>query len=106
MGGTRLPRGRALIVPVRARRNQFGNLSRNAFQRLLARPDTFSGEVRGIGGLWQRTRQGGLKLLIAYEQRAEYEPRFGFREIVRRTVIKRLARNIRVETVKAFSSAR
>jgi hypothetical protein len=77
-GGTRRPARRALLIPVRARLNRYGNLSRGQVARLLARPDTFSGSINGHGGIWQRTRSGGLKLLIAYAASARYRARFGF----------------------------
>ncbi len=74
-GGTRRPRGRALVLPVGIRLNRYGNIARGRVRRLLARRDTFSGTIRGVAGIWQRTRKG-LKLLIAYEEQARYEKRF------------------------------
>lgn len=81
-GGTRLPKRRAIPIPVGQRRNQYGNMPRGSVQRLLARPDTFSGRVNGQGGIWQR-RKNRLKLLVAWEDRAEYRPIFKFYETAR-----------------------
>lgn len=81
-GGTRTPKGTALVVPAGIRRNKYGNIARGGVRRLLARQDTFSGVIRGTPGIWQRTRAGGMKLLIAYEPKAEYKPRFKFAQTV------------------------
>lgn len=85
-GGTRSPKAgrKALVVASEARRNQYGNLSRNQVRRLLARPDTFSGRIGGVGGIWQRFH-GQLHLLVVWAPKAKYERRFGFREEARRT---------------------
>lgn len=81
-GGVRLPKGRAIPIPVGQRRNKYGNMPRGTLRRLLARPDTFSGKVRGVGGIWQRKRgrlgKNKVKLLIAYESSARYQRRLPF----------------------------
>ncbi len=92
-GGTRRPKGRALVVPAAARLNRYGNLPRGAVRRALARPDTFSGTVRGVGGIWQRIGRGGVRLLVAYEDRASYAPRLGFAEGARKTALARFGRH-------------
>lgn len=74
-GGTRRPRGRALILPVGIKLNKYGNIPRTAIRRLLGRTDTFSATIRGVAGIWQRTRRG-TRLLVAYESSASYEKRF------------------------------
>lgn len=75
-GGTRQAKKRAIVVPVKARRNRYGNLSRGYIQKQLARTDTFSGRVGQVAGLWQRMRNGRLKLLVAYEEKATYRRTF------------------------------
>lgn len=82
-GGVRRPKGRALAIPARQRVNKYGNLPRGTVKRLLARSDTFSGRVNGQGGIWQRKKRG-LKLLVAWEDRAVYAPRFRFDEVARK----------------------
>ena len=91
-GGKRLPNRKAIPVPVRGRRNKFGNLPRNYIKRQLLRPDVFAGEVNGVAGVWQRPHrskrrgggtgtagaQKGLKLLVAYKVSASYRPRLKF----------------------------
>ena len=105
IGGTRTPKGRALVLPVDQPTNQYGNLPRGKVKALLARADTFSGRVRGIPGIWQRTRKG-LKLLIAYRPRASYRKRFPFYEIAARQVQLSLPRNFQAALAQAVRSAR
>ena len=100
-GGTRTPSGRAIVIPVGQRTNKYGNMPKGAVRRALARDDTFSGTVRGIGGIWQRTRAGGVKLLVAYEQQARYKPRFRFKETTEQFAAERFP----VEFDKAFKHA-
>ena len=75
-GGTRRPKRTAIVVPVKARRNRYGNLSRGYLQKQLAKPNVFSGRVNGVGGIWQRMRSGRMKLLVAFEPKAEYRKTF------------------------------
>ena len=71
---------------------------KGALKRALAKPDVFSGTVKGIAGVWQRPKRGkrrtkhgaqmgrtgtvgarkGLKLLAAYEKSVKYSPRLKF----------------------------
>jgi len=108
-GGDRLPKGRALVVPVGQRLNKYGNLPRNALRRLLARKDVFSGNVNGVAGIWQRKRgrsgRGGLKLLIAYAPKARYEKRLGFRAGARKTALARVRTHWRRSFAKAMRTA-
>ena len=105
-GGTRTPDGRALVVPVGARTNRYGNLPRGGVRRMLARSDTFSGRVRGVAGIWQRTRGGSVKLLVSYEPRAEYRPRFEFAERARREARRRFPDNFERSFKQAMDTAR
>ncbi len=83
-GGTRKPKRTAIVVPVKARTNRYGNISRGYIQKQLAKPNVFSGKVRGVGGIWQRMRSGKLKLLVAYEPVAKYRKTFDPRRIIYR----------------------
>lgn len=73
-GGRRRPDGRAILVPVNARLNRYGNMSRGAVKRLLAQPTVFSGRVKNVPGIYRRIR-GGVKLLVAYEDTVDYSAR-------------------------------
>ena len=82
-GGTRPARGRSEAVPVGTRLNKYGNIigrRQGKIAKLLARPDTFSGTIRGVAGVWQRGkgRSRSIKLLVAYYPRVQYRARFPF----------------------------
>lgn len=82
-GGIRLPKRKALLMPVGMRLNQYGNMTRNAVKTARSKPNTFSGKIRGVGGIWQRTgknrkKKGYLKLLVAFRSTATYRKRLGF----------------------------
>ena len=99
-GGVRTPKpGSPINIPVQQRTNAYGNIPRGAIGRLRAKPDTFvasgKGDTRHLPpGIYQRLKPKkgqrrktaaiapGLKLLVAFEKRAEYKPRFGFRVTV------------------------
>ncbi|WP_146592332.1 hypothetical protein [Puniceibacterium confluentis] len=89
-GGARKPKGRALVVPVSARLNKYGNLPKAAVARAKARSDVFvasqKGGSRGLkGGVYQRGKSrrgkpGRLKMLVAFEPHANYEARWDFQK--------------------------
>jgi hypothetical protein len=108
-GGTRLPRGRGLAQPTNVPLDQYGNVRRAWLRQVKNRKDVFSGEVGGVDGLWQRTGKGGargLKLLLAYESKAEYQPRLDFASLVRRSVERNLTRNVHEAIKYAMRTAR
>lgn len=73
-GGTRHPRGRTISIPSTSvkRANTGGITKANRPHQLLQRKDTFSGTIRGTAGIWQRTRDGRIKLLYSYNDQANY----------------------------------
>lgn len=115
-GGTRTPAKRALVRPVGAKLNTYGNLPRRGVKSLLARPNVFSGTVGGIGGIWQRpprpkgqSRRGAKvapKLLVAFEDRAQYRARFGFKVLATRVIKAALTPAFREAVRKALATAR
>lgn len=94
-GGSRQPDGRAIVVPVANgfgfRRNKYGNMTRNAVKNALRNKRVFSGQVKGVGGIWLRPKRGrrrdgsmgksgtvgrtGLQLLAVYTDEANYVSR-------------------------------
>jgi len=90
-GGTRKPKGRALVVPVKARLNKYGNMPKGSVGRTAARKNTFvagrgrSGTKHLRAGIYQRpaksARSQSPKLLIAFEPRAKYKSRIKFRPV-------------------------
>jgi hypothetical protein len=97
-GGTRRPTGSALVVPVAARLNQYGNMPRGYVRRLLASGGAFVASrddprtahlAPGIYRRGRRTRAGqsAPQLLVAFEDRAEYSVRFDFAGIAERRAL-------------------
>jgi hypothetical protein len=101
-GGTRRPTGTAIPVPTNnlTDRNRYGNMRKSQLRQILRNPDTFSGVVNGVGGLWHR-QANDLKLLIAWEPSAKYTKRFPFKKIVNTYARKHYAANFR----RAFNQA-
>jgi len=90
-GGIRPPRGKTEAVPVGIKLNVYGNIPgrrQGKLSKLLIRPDTFSGTRKGINGIWQRTRDGRAKLLVAYEPTTKYKPRWRFYAIAAKHSVK------------------
>lgn len=88
-GGTRRPKRRYLPIPSATRKNQYGNMPRNALDTLLARPSTFIAEINGTVGIWERVTnktargRGGkgrrLRLLVNFATQARYGKKFHWR---------------------------
>jgi hypothetical protein len=99
-GGRRTPKARAIVVPgPDAKLNRYGNFTRNYIKTQLAKPDTFSGTIGGVAGIWQRSKRGENKLLAVYKPGIEYDRRYPYHQIsariVPREVTKQLNRSIR-----------
>ena len=105
-GGTRHPKRRAILMPAGVRRNKYGNMAKGAVKRLLARDDTFSGKVNGRPGIWQRKRDGSVVLLVSYETKAEYQPRWGFKQSAVDLVRRRYDVHFREGMARAMASAK
>jgi len=107
-GGTRGPAKRSEPVPFNIRLNKFGNIPgrhSGKISKLLARPDTFSGTINNIDGIWQR-KNNILKLLIAFEENVKYTKRFKFSETVIKTVKRVFVRRLKLELARAIKTAR
>jgi hypothetical protein len=116
-GGVRTPEGAALLVPVSARLNKYGNLPKTALKRARSRTDVFvasrsAEETRHLPpGVYQRGRkrrgkQGGPKLLVAFEDRASYTPRWNFQDLAMRRARDRFRRHFLARFRQAMASAR
>lgn len=94
--------GAPILTPVDASLNPYGNIPKGMLQFWRANPKRFFvGEVRGVYGAWERiSAKGGaprgLKLLVAFRQRARYAPRFGFQD--------HIAASVRVNFLPALSA--
>jgi hypothetical protein len=106
-GGIRKPSGRAIGVPVNQRLNRYGNMTRGKIKALLAKPDHFSGTINGVGGIYQRQKKGGVKLIVAWEPRTNYTAgRFPFYKIGVGKARAVMARNMRKAIDYALRSAK
>jgi hypothetical protein len=83
VGGVHVLPGKALLNPKDINLDKYGQLQKGRIKRLLARPDVFVANIRGISGIWQRltnlvdqkgnkvspnvrTGSGRIKLLIRF----------------------------------------
>jgi hypothetical protein len=121
-GGTRTPKGQAIAVPTsNVKLNRYGNLAggQGRIKRLLAKKNTFQGTINGVAGVWQRPKRGkrsrggsgtigqsGLKLLVAYESSAQYQPRFDFYGIAQRSVRTSVGKEMDKAIARALRSAK
>jgi hypothetical protein len=119
-GGTRRPKRKALVIPAGIKLNPFGNIPNQALKRVLARWDTFSGTVNGVGGVWQRPLRGvrrnggvgtkgsqkGLKLLVRFDgpKRVTVSP--WFMPAVTRAVSRDFRSNMKTAMTEALRTAR
>jgi len=112
---------RAVLTPVDAKTNAYGNLSRGQLAKLKARPDVFVGAVklkdgRTLNGVWQRSapvkglrganRTGHLKLLIAFTNPKPIAPRFDYQARAAATVARVFPPALRRALVRAQATAR
>ena len=119
-GGTRHPARRAVLVPVNATLNKFGNMPNGYIKKIMARPDTFSGTIKGVSCIWQRghiskrgkwsnrnkSRGSNIRLLVRYEDKVSYRPRFPFQKIVAGVARNKFGRNFNRRLAAALRTAR
>jgi hypothetical protein len=81
--------GHPILTPVDAKLNVYGNIPKGVLARWRSDPRRyFIGEIRGVYGAWERIggARRGLKLLVAFRERAAYRPRFGFQNRIAASV--------------------
>jgi hypothetical protein len=77
VGGVRLPKGKAILIPVNVPLNKYGNMTRRKISTLLARPSVWSGVFDGVAGIWEEVR-GSIVLRVAYEPKVFHRKKFPF----------------------------
>lgn len=110
-GGVRRPKRKSVLVPTKImRRNKYGNVPgwRTKFSTLKDREGYFSGEIKGVAGLWRvyRSKKRAPKLMIAYEERAVYKPRFDYYAVARKHINVAFRSNLNRTLTKALATAR
>jgi len=108
-GGTRTPKGRAIVVPTKlAKTNKYGNLRNKQVARLAGQKTTFSaGQAEGMKpGLYRRQGKGKAIMLVAYEPVANYRQRFPFYRIGEGVVGSKLRRNLDKAMARAMRTRR
>ncbi len=107
-GGTRLPKKRKIPIPGRNLKvNKYGNMPKNKIRSLVKQKDVFVGNVKGIDGIWQRKKdKSGVKLMVLFENTADYRPRLPFNRIGQGYTTSKFTRNFEKSLARALASAR
>ena len=123
-GGKRKPKGKAILIGKNVKGNKlnkFGNMPKKRIAKLLARPDTFSGTIKGVAGIWQRghvsksgkfvsskkSKGTNIRLLVAYENEVDYKPgAFDFYGHAKRTYEQTFDKNFRHGMIRTLKTMR
>jgi hypothetical protein len=114
-GGLNKLNSKALLKPINAKVNQYGNLPRTLVKRLAGKPNVFVGKVQTkagtVDGVWQRTKQtrgkrAGLKLMVKFEDAHEATQRLDYRGVGRRVVGATFRSELERAVAKAMATAR
>lgn len=98
-GGTRTPKGRAILVPAGIKLNRYGNMPRGAIKRVASRADSFvvkrgAKAARNLRpGVYRRPKKKKRaqaqaprpELLVSFADQARYTARFPFLDVARDT---------------------
>jgi hypothetical protein len=114
VGGLNKLNSRALLKPVDQKVNQYGNLPRNTVKRLASKKNVFIGKVKTkngeVDGVWQRQKvrgkQGGLKLLVKFDNAHIVKQHLDYRGLARRTISRELKAEFAKAMQKALATAR
>lgn len=114
-GGTRTPKARAILVPAEhARLNRYGNLPKGYVARVLNGKKGFVAsrndpKTRHLpAGIYQRGNKRGdvAKLLVAFEDKADYDPIYPFYETAAKTARAAIVDHFTRNLAQAVASAR
>lgn len=72
-------------VPVNKRLNKYGNIPGKK-TGYIKKGNQFIATIRGVRGVWQREKGRGLTLLVRFHDSVKHKERFGFENVVFRTV--------------------
>lgn len=109
-GGTRRPKGKAIVMPAKIRLNKYGNIPRGAVARALSSGRAFatsrSQKTSLPPGVYQRMARGALKKLAGFEDRAEYQARLPLRRTAEAQVVARFTNHFAARFRAAIATAR
>lgn len=115
-GGTNKLNSRALLKPVNAPLNQYGNLAKTKLAQLKAKGNVFVGKVKGkggqeISGVWQRNpatkgKPASVKLLIRFGDAHPIKHRLDYRQRAETLVRANFSREMGIALARAIASAR
>lgn len=112
-GGLNKLNSAALLKPVNAKVNQYGNLPRNAVKRLSSKPNVFVGKIQTkngvVDGVWQRTKKtrggkAGMKLMVKFEDAHQVKQHLDFRGVAKRLVPRIFAAELNKAMAAALAS--
>lgn len=115
IGGKNKLNSKALLKPVGAKVNQYGNLPRNLVKRIASKQNAFIGKVQTkngvVDGVWQRTKKtrgkrAGLKLMVKFEDAHDVRQRLDYRGVARRVVAATFRGELDRAIGKALATAR
>ena len=105
-GGLHVLPGQALLEPVAARIDQYGQLPKGTAKRLAAMPNVFVGTLHGETGFFQRLKNHRLKLLIRFGVNRPVTKHLGFVKRATDLVTQRGARAATDAVAKVMRTAR
>lgn len=112
-GGKNKLNGRALLKPVDANLNKYGNLQRRQIAKYAGRKDCFIGKVKTkagiVDGVWQRTKPSKgkpsrLVLLVKFEDAHDVRQHLGYRALAKATVAARFNQRMGQALAKAIAT--
>ena len=118
LGGTRTPQGRAIPVPSSTSMATY-RVARAALRTCSSQKGVFQGTINGVQGIYRRPKRGrrnrgghgslgksGLTLLVAYEPKTSYQPRYDFYGIGERSVRTSIGKEMDKAIGRALRSAK
>ncbi|HEM7842589.1 TPA: hypothetical protein U2Q23_005323 [Burkholderia multivorans] len=115
IGGKNKLNSKALLKPIGAKVNQYGNLPRNLVRRMAAKPNAFVGKVKTkngvVDGVWLRTKktrgkQAGLTLMVKFADAHDVRQRLNYRGVAKRVVSATFPAELDRAMAKALATAR
>ncbi|MCQ8240534.1 hypothetical protein [Rhizosaccharibacter radicis] len=105
-GGLHATPGKALLVPVDAATDQYGQLPKDAIKRYAGRKDVFVGTVHGVMAFWLRLKGNHLRLLLRFSPNKPVQQHLRFRIRAERLVAAKGVAAVEAAVKRVLSSSR